>query len=67
MHIRNLDEHVLFCMFIEDTFHFWLHRLLHIGIFYKKIHKQHHEYSAPFGLAAEYAHPIEILILGISI
>ncbi|KAH7103505.1 hypothetical protein BKA62DRAFT_670595, partial [Auriculariales sp. MPI-PUGE-AT-0066] len=25
----------------------------------------HHKYSAPFGLAAEYAHPVEILILGI--
>jgi methylsterol monooxygenase len=24
----------------------------------------HHEYSAPYGLAAEYAHPIEIIILG---
>lgn len=25
----------------------------------------HHEFSAPFGLAAEYAHPIEIMVLGI--
>jgi methylsterol monooxygenase len=24
----------------------------------------HHTYSAPFGLAAEYAHPIEVLVLG---
>lgn len=28
------------------------------------IHKLHHEFSAPFGLAAEYAHPLEVLILG---
>ncbi|KAF8752773.1 sterol oxidase [Rhizoctonia solani] len=26
-------------------------------------HKIHHKYSAPFGLAAEYAHPAEVLIL----
>ncbi|KAF8502889.1 hypothetical protein F5888DRAFT_1868232 [Russula emetica] len=24
----------------------------------------HHKYSAPFGLAAEYAHPLEVMILG---
>jgi methylsterol monooxygenase len=23
---------------------------------YKRVHKLHHEFSAPFGLAAEYAH-----------
>ena len=31
---------------------------------YKHIHKIHHKYSAPFGLAAEYAHPAEVFILG---
>jgi hypothetical protein len=31
---------------------------------YKAIHKIHHQYSAPFGLAAEYASPIEVMILG---
>ncbi|POW03523.1 hypothetical protein PSTT_11006 [Puccinia striiformis] len=48
----------------EDFFHYWAHRALHQGQLYKKIHKLHHEFSAPFGLAAEYAHPLEILILG---
>lgn len=54
----------LFFVF-EDTFHYWAHRGLHHGIFYKYIHKIHHEFSAPFGLAAEYAHPLEVLILGL--
>lgn len=53
----------LFFVF-EDFFHYWAHRALHKGQLYKKIHKLHHEFSAPFGLAAEYAHPLEILILG---
>ncbi|KAN0061298.1 C-4 sterol methyl oxidase [Thecaphora frezii] len=53
----------LFFVF-EDAFHYWAHRALHWGPLYKHIHKKHHEYSAPFGLAAEYAHPLEILILG---
>nr|GMC50361.1 methylsterol monooxygenase 1-1-like [Ipomoea batatas] len=32
---------------------------------YEKIHKVHHEYAAPIGFAAPYAHWAEILILGI--
>jgi methylsterol monooxygenase len=53
----------LFFLF-EDMFHYWAHRALHWGPLYKHIHKKHHEFSAPFGLAAEYAHPLEVLILG---
>ena len=40
------------------------HQALHTSILYKHIHKMHHKYSAPFGLAAEFAHPAEIAILG---
>jgi methylsterol monooxygenase len=40
------------------------HKALHTGSLYKRIHKIHHKYSAPFGLAAEYAHPAEVGILG---
>ncbi|KAI0739612.1 C-4 methyl sterol oxidase [Daedaleopsis nitida] len=48
----------------EDILHYVLHRMLHWGPLYKHIHKIHHKYSAPFGLAAEYAHPAEVMILG---
>ena len=50
---------------MEDAWHYWTHRAMHWGPLYKNIHKIHHQYSAPFGLAAEYASPIEVLILGI--
>ena len=53
----------LFFLF-EDFYHYWAHRLLHHGAWYKHIHKVHHEFAAPFGIAAEYAHPLETLILG---
>lgn len=49
---------------LEDGWHYWMHRGLHYGVFYKYIHKQHHRYAAPFGLTAEYAHPIEVMLLG---
>ncbi|ORY03790.1 hypothetical protein K493DRAFT_323042 [Basidiobolus meristosporus CBS 931.73] len=47
----------------EDFYHYWAHRLFHWGFFYKYIHKVHHEFTAPFGLAAEYAHPAETMLL----
>jgi len=55
----------LFCMIAEDTYHYFAHRLLHWGVLYKRIHKLHHEYSAPFGIAAEYAHPVEVVFTGL--
>lgn len=49
---------------LEDTWHYFSHRALHWGPLYKTVHKIHHKYSAPFGMAAEYASPIEVMILG---
>ncbi|KAH8681464.1 C-4 sterol methyl oxidase [Xylariales sp. PMI_506] len=50
---------------MEDAWHYWFHRALHYGPLYKMIHKLHHTYSAPFGLAAEYASPIEVMLLAL--
>ncbi|KAJ6722756.1 STEROL DESATURASE [Salix koriyanagi] len=50
---------------IEDYTSYWVHRLLHSNWGYEKIHHLHHEYSAPIGFAAPYAHWSEILILGV--
>ncbi|ODQ77684.1 hypothetical protein BABINDRAFT_163395 [Babjeviella inositovora NRRL Y-12698] len=49
---------------LEDAWHYWTHRAMHYGSLYKMIHKQHHRYAAPFGLTAEYAHPVEVMVLG---
>ncbi|SNW62494.1 Fatty acid hydroxylase (C-4 methyl sterol oxidase putative) [Orpheovirus IHUMI-LCC2] len=51
-------------LFIEDFYFYLVHRLLHHHMLYKHIHKIHHEYTAPFGFAAEYAHPLETIMLG---
>ncbi|KAI0482451.1 C-4 sterol methyl oxidase [Xylariaceae sp. FL0804] len=55
--------HIAVFFVMEDAWHYWFHRALHYGPLYKKIHKLHHTYSAPFGLAAEYASPIEVMLL----
>lgn len=56
---------IAFFFVFEDMYHYWFHRALHWGPLYKYIHKIHHEFSAPIGLAAEYAHPLEVLILAL--
>ncbi len=62
--LRQLLPQIALFFVFEDMFHFFAHQALHWGPLYKHIHKIHHKYSAPFGLAAEYAHPAEVMILG---
>ena len=54
--------HVAFAVALDDTLFYWLHRLLHHPRIYRHVHKQHHEFHHPVGLATEYAHPIEDLL-----
>ena len=50
---------MLCCLVLEDTWQYFAHRLLHHRSLYKHVHKMHHHFQAPFGMVAEYAHPIE--------
>ncbi|KAG5849452.1 hypothetical protein ANANG_G00110580 [Anguilla anguilla] len=52
------------CAVMDDTWFYFTHRLLHHKRIYRHIHKVHHEFTAPFGMQAEYAHPLETVILG---
>eukprot|EP00937_MAST-01D_sp_MAST-1D-sp2_P004592 g4592.t1 len=52
--------HVLF-----DTWFYWAHRLMHTPALYARIHKQHHRFLTPVGIAATYAHPVEDLIVNL--
>jgi len=60
----TLAGQVFSCAVIEDTWHYWVHRLMHHKRLYKYVHKVHHTFQSPFGMVAEYAHPIETLVLG---
>lgn len=64
-HLKDFLIQITAFFFMEDTWHYWFHRLLHYGPFYKHIHKQHHKYASPFGLTAEYAHPVEVAVTGL--
>ncbi|XP_071497549.1 methylsterol monooxygenase 1-like [Diadema antillarum] len=50
---------------IEDTWHYFVHRGLHHKSIYQYVHKVHHNFKAPFGMVAEYTHPVETLGLGL--
>ncbi|KAI1638519.1 C-4 sterol methyl oxidase [Biscogniauxia mediterranea] len=63
--LSTMALHIAVFFVMEDAWHYWFHRALHYGPLYKMIHKVHHTYSAPFGIAAEYASPIEIMLLAL--
>jgi fatty acid hydroxylase domain-containing protein 2 len=54
--------HVIGGFLIREVTFYYSHRLLHAGVFYKYIHKQHHEFTSPIGISAMYCHPVEHVI-----
>ena len=54
---------ILFLMFVDDFYNYFVHRLFHTKFFYQKIHKKHHEFIIPVGIATLYAHWIEFIFL----
>ena len=40
----------------------FLNSMVHMPMFYKRIHKKHHEWTAPIGLVWIYSHPFEHLV-----
>ncbi|EYE91312.1 sterol desaturase family protein [Aspergillus ruber CBS 135680] len=52
-------------LFLREALFYYSHRFLHRPYFYVRIHKQHHRFTAPIALAAQYAHPIEQIFANI--
>ena len=61
------DSHIIVKLiinyFITDIYFFHVHIALHQHQLYKKLHKLHHEFKEPYGLAALYATGYETIFL----
>ena len=51
-----------FCVLVYDVIFWFLHKLLHTGYFYEKIHYKHHELRTTVGIGGIYTHPIEYMM-----
>ncbi|KAL1848269.1 hypothetical protein Plec18167_006266 [Paecilomyces lecythidis] len=50
------------CFLMREIMFYYVHRIFHNPKFYGPIHKQHHRFTAPMALAAQYAHPFEHVV-----
>ncbi len=55
---------VLLFIVVDDFLFYWMHRALHHGWLYKKIHAVHHRMPTPWAVAAHYMHPVEFVLTG---
>jgi len=65
----NIGEHsfiylvlsTIFVFLFIDGAAYYVHRLSHIPMFYKRIHKHHHRYHSPTAFSASAMHPFEFV------
>lgn len=55
--------HFAWGVLAREALFYGAHRAMHHPALYARIHKQHHVFTAPMAFAAQYAHPVEHLLV----
>jgi sterol desaturase/sphingolipid hydroxylase (fatty acid hydroxylase superfamily) len=55
----------IFYILCVDAWFYILHRILHIPIFYKHIHKLHHYWKKPYAMSGLACHPLEFTFVNV--
>lgn len=48
---------------VHDAYFYWLHRLIHVGWLYDKVHVYHHKFLNPTPFSTLATHPVETFLL----
>lgn len=51
-------------VYVDDFLFYWMHRALHEGALYKRIHSIHHRIHTPWAITGHYMHPVEYVLTG---
>ena len=64
---ESLKQFILICI-LEDAYFYYVHRLTHeVKWFYKWVHYLHHEWTAPVAISVSYMHPIEWILVNMTL
>ncbi|OJD17472.1 hypothetical protein AJ78_02445 [Emergomyces pasteurianus Ep9510] len=62
---RQLISDFIYALLSRELLFYTAHRALHHPKLYPRFHKQHHSFTAPVALAAQYAHPLEHMLANV--
>lgn len=51
--------------YLDDFLFYWVHRALHTGALYKRIHAVHHRIHTPWAITGHFMHPLEYVLTGL--
>lgn len=60
----ELAWQVALFLYLDDFLFYWMHRALHQGWLFKRIHSVHHRIYTPWAITGHYMHPAEFVLTG---